>query len=560
MLYNLIQLQWKLNLKSKPMRKLLIFIASLFITGSLLAGGLVTNNNQSAMFTRLQNRNASTSIDAAYFNPAGLTRLGNGLFVSINNQTITQTQKVKSNYQYLIGTPKEYVGNISAPIFPGVYLVYNTGKLSFSAGFNPIGGGGGAKYKTGLPSFEMNIANIPPSLTAQGIPTTEYTANIYFKGSSTYLGYQANLGYKINDMLSVAIGARLVSVTNKYNGYLKNISINPTYPAFGAGFTGGMVLASDFFTAGATTLSTLAAGATAYVAGLQPIISGGAGSVLLSNGTSVGLSALQVGQIQQIIGAAGQNPAGLTIAQAQGILGAAAPGFTSKAATLAANAIGTMDINVDASEHGTGITPILSANFSPSEDLDIAVKYEFRTEIDLKTKVNNNEGGGIFIDGKELVGDMPAMLSFGIDYKPIKKLLISASLNTYFDKGVDYDGDPNVNINEIDKNFLEYGFGLEYGLTEKLRVSAGWSHTSTGVNLNYQSDQTFSTNTNSLGVGFGYRITPMIDLNLGYQIAYYDEGTKNYEPILPGSNSYFEKYNKSTWIVAAGLDFYFGKK
>jgi len=128
------------------MRKLLTFIAGALITGSVLAGGLVTNTNQSAMFTRLQNRNASTSIDAAYFNPAGLTKLGNGFFASINNQTIGQTKTIVNNYTYLGGTPKEYIGNVSAPFFPGVYLVFNTGKLSFSAGLNPIGGGGGAKY------------------------------------------------------------------------------------------------------------------------------------------------------------------------------------------------------------------------------------------------------------------------------------------------------------------------------------------------------------------------------------------------------------------------------
>src|SRR5450759_74650 len=230
------------------MRKLLTFVVSLFITGSLLAGGLVTNNNQSAMFTRLQNRNASTDIDAVYFNPAGLTKLGNGFFVSVNNQTITQTQKVKSNYPYLTGTPKQYVGDVSAPIFPGIYVVYNTGKLSLSAGFNPIGGGGGAKYKTGLPSFEMSVADIVPGLASESIPTTQYSADIYFKGSSMYLGYQANIGYKINDMISVAVGARLVSTTNKYSGYLRNISINPNYPAFGPSFNAGMVLASDFFT------------------------------------------------------------------------------------------------------------------------------------------------------------------------------------------------------------------------------------------------------------------------------------------------------------------------
>jgi long-chain fatty acid transport protein len=545
------------------MRKLLTFVASLFITGSLLAGGLVTNNNHSAMFTRLQNRNASTGIDAVYFNPAGLTKLGNGLFVSINNQTITQTQTVNSNYQFLSGTPRKYVGDVSAPIFPGVYVVYNTGKLSFSAGFNPIGGGGGAKYKTGLPSFEMPIADIPPSLSSQGISTTQYSADIYFKGSSVYFGYQANVGYKINDKISVAVGVRFVSASNKYNGYLKNIKINPVYPAFGAGFTGGMVLASDFFTAGATTLSTLAAGASAFVAGLQPIITAGAGATPLSSGTAVGLSATQIGQIQQILGAAGLTPAqigAISIAAAQGTLNAAAPGFTSKAAVMSANAAATKDITVDASQSGTGITPIISANFSPCENLDISVKYEFKTDIDLKTKVKNNNGGGIFVDGQTIIGDMPAELSIGLDFKPINKLLISASFNQYYDKNVDYDGSATVNINEIDHNFLEYGLGLEYGLTEKLRISAGWSHTTTGVNQAYQSDQSFSTNTNSIGLGFGYRITPMIDFNLGYQRAYYDQGSKNFNPILAGTKYYFETYDKSTWMIAAGLDFYFGKK
>ena len=48
---------------------------------------------------------------------------------------------------HLSRTPKDYVGDVSAPIYPGVYVAYNTGKLSFSAGFNPVGGGGGATYE-----------------------------------------------------------------------------------------------------------------------------------------------------------------------------------------------------------------------------------------------------------------------------------------------------------------------------------------------------------------------------------------------------------------------------
>jgi long-subunit fatty acid transport protein len=560
-LYNFAINLLRFNLKLKPMRKLLIFVVSLFITGSLLAGGLVTNNNQSAMFTRLQNRNASTSIDAVYFNPAGLTKLGPGFFASVNNQTITQTQTVSSDYPYLLPTPKKYIGNVSAPIFPGIYLVYNTGKLSFSAGFNPIGGGGGAKYKTGLPSFEMNIADIPPSLTYQGIPTSQYSSDIYFKGSSTYLGYQANIAYKINDKFSVAAGARLVSATNKYSGYLNNIMINPNYPAFGPGYTGGMVSASQFFTDGQTYLNGVSTQLSGTAASLQPLITGGAGGVLLSNGTAVGLTPTQVATLQGTISALGGNPGGMTIAQSQAFFTGASASYGAKAGLMGENAAASKDITVDASESGTGVTPILSANFSPLDNLNIAVKYEFKTEINLKTKVVNNEGGGIFVDGRTVIGDMPAMLSFGVDYRPVKRLLLSASFDEYFDKQVDYDGSPTININEIDKNFVEYGLGVEYGLTEKLRVSAGWAHTETGVNLNYQSDQSFSTNTNSFGGGFGYRITPMIDLNLAGQYTFYNDGKKPYDPRLSfDPNSFTETYKKVTWMIALGLDFYFGKK
>jgi long-subunit fatty acid transport protein len=369
------------------------------------------------------------------------------------------------------------------------------------------------------------------------------------------MGYQGNIGYKINDKISVAFGMRFVSASNKYKGHISNIKINPNYPAFGAAFTGGMVPATDFFTAGATALATAAAGATQYVAGLQPLVSGGAGSVLLVNGTGVGLNATQIGQIQQLLGAAGLTPAqigGITIAGAQGTLNAAAPVLSSNAAVMSANAAATKDVNVDATMSGTGITPIVSVNYSPTEQLNLSARYEFKTKIDLKTKVAPDMGGPLFTNDSIGVGDMPAALSLGATFRPTEKLMFTASFNEYFDKNVNYDG----RTDEIDKNFLEFGLGVEYAITEKLRVSTGWSHTTTGVNNNYQGSMSFSTNTNSFGGGFGYRITPMIDLNLAFQRAFYAEGSKPFSDL----GNYTETYNKSTWMIAAGLDFSFGKK
>ncbi len=544
------------------MRKLLTLVSATFITGSLIAGGLVTNNNQSVMFTRMQNRNASTDIDAVFFNPAGLTKLDNGFYISLNNQTISQTQKIINNYNYLNGTPKEYVGKVSAPIYPGVYVAFKAGKFALSAGFNPIGGGGGAKYDKGLPSFEMQVSDLVPLLNSKSIPTTQYSADINFEGTSVYFGYQANASYEINKMISVAAGLRLVSAKNTYTGSLKSISVDPTYPAFGAEYTGGLVPAKDFFTAGATTLNLLSAGATAFVAGLQPIVTGGGGSTLLSDGTSVGLTADQVGLIQQILGAAGLTPAQIgaqTIASAQGVLSAAAPGFTANASAMTGYAASTADLSVDAERTGTGYTPILSLNFSPSDKLNIAVKYEFKTKLELTTKVKDNNGGGIFTDGAKITADLPAILFVGVQFKPVEKLMLAGTFNYYFDKNVDYDGSELLDINMIDKNFLEYGIGAEYGVTDKLRVSAGWLATNSGVSSNYQSDMDYSTDAHSFGAGFGFRILPMIDLNVGGQYTLYEDGSKTFNHMLGTVPvPVTEIYKKSTWLVGVGLDFYFG--
>ena len=544
------------------MKKILTIIAGTLVTGSLLAGGLVTNTNQSALYTRLQSRNASTSIDAVYYNPAGLAKLGTGFYASVTNQTIGQTKSILNNYPYLAGTPKEYIGKVSAPLFPSVYAVFKTGKLAISAGFNPIGGGGGATYDDGLPSFEMQISELVPLLadpTTNNIPTTQYSADIFFEGTSIYFGYQANVSYEINRFISVAAGVRMVTAKNTYSGYLKDIMINPNYPAFGASYDGSsLVPASQFFTDGATFLDQLATGATAYAASLQTLIDTyGLESMLLTNPFLVNntpLEATDIAMMQQIITAAGQNPDGMILSTAQAVLTGAAPVFTAGAASMTSYAAQTQDIEVEAEETGMGYSPIISVNISPVDMLNIALKYEFKTKLELETKLIDGKGGGIFTEGEKVIADMPAMLAAGVEFQPIEKLMVTGSMNYYFDKDVDYDGSESVDINMIDNNFVELALGGQYGVNDNLRVSAGWLGTFTGVNANYQNDQRYSLNTHSFGAGFGYKIMDMLDLNIGGQYTIYQEGTKTFDRLT----TITETYNKDTWVVAVGLDLYFG--
>ena len=148
----------------------LMFIGMLISSQFLLAGGLVTNTNGSAAWVRTLSRNAALGVDAVYFNPAGLAQLGNGLHLSLSNQSIFQTRSITSSYPYLTGTPVSYEAELTAPFFPSIYAAYQMDKWTFSAGFNIIGGGGSADFPTGLPSLEMPVASLVPMLQGSLAP------------------------------------------------------------------------------------------------------------------------------------------------------------------------------------------------------------------------------------------------------------------------------------------------------------------------------------------------------------------------------------------------------
>lgn len=344
----------------KTMKRTFLLSIAAALSASMFAGGIVTNTNQSAMYSRMQARDATLGIDAVYYNPAGLSLLpNNGFYLSLNNQTVGQTKLVTSYNPLFSTVPTEYEGEVSAPFFPGVYAAYKMDKLTFSFGFNPIGGGGGAVFDDGLPSFEGMIAPLVPMLQAQlaGIDAqveastgndpmfrniSGYSYDVAFEGTSIYFGYQANVSYAINEILSVAIGGRYVAAKNTYNGYLKSIQI--TAPdAYGG--------------------------------------SQAAGDYLRTIGTQTGQSALLDPVAESLDGL-------------------------------------TADKNVDVIETGAGFTPIIGINAKVSDQLNLAFKYEHQTKLDLETEViDGNDGGGMYENGKKTRADMPSQIVFGAMYE-----------------------------------------------------------------------------------------------------------------------------------------------
>ena len=306
------------------MKKFIATVGLLMCFGVVFAGGLLTNGNQSAQYIRMLSRNASTTYDAVYFNPAGLMKMENGLFVSVQSQTLFQTKTITSGYPYL--NSSTYEGEVKVPVFPTAFAIYKMDKVAFSLGFGPNSGGGSAEYKTGLPSFEKTISSLVPGLAGLskiGQNVTNYKTDISFKGESVFWGIQLGASYKINDMFSVYGGLRYVPASNTYTGYIKNIELK---------VNGTFKNASTYLTNEvAPTLTGMATQSAAAAISVQPLIAGGAGGLTLAQANGAGLiTTAQRAQLEAGLLVLGATPAQINVMPITSVQAT----YTAGAATL----------------------------------------------------------------------------------------------------------------------------------------------------------------------------------------------------------------------------------
>jgi len=495
--------------KNYLMKRVNFLLVALLVSSQvLMAGGLKTNVNQSAAWARTLARDATLDIDGVYFNPAGLAHLGNGLHLSLSNQSIWQNRTITSDYSYLAGSPLDYNAELTAPIYPNFYVAYKMNKWTFSGGFGIVGGGGSAEFPDGLSDFEIPVASLVPQLSTALAPVdaaivagtgtdpgfrniTGYNLNASFQGTSAYYGYQAGATYAINDMISVYLGARLVTAKNEYEGAITGVTIDA--PAA----YGGTMPPGDYFRIVAMT------------PGLPP------GVVATLEGTADALD------------------------------------------------VGTADAELVATQTGTGFTPIIGVNIHVSDMLNIGAKYEHHTKIEL-TNDTQTDDVGMYPDEATSRGDLPGMFSLGAQVTPLKNLTASLGFTYYLDRSAFYgktdeSGEQINNESTIDQNHYTYQFALEYKILPVLGISAGYTSGNLGVNDDYQNSMTYALKSQTFGGGIFVDVTKMIRINAGFNMTLYDDHTQALTyPLAPSVNvPYSDTYAKQTTLFAIGVDLHF---
>lgn len=444
-------------------------LTMLLLVGAIdvFAGGFLTNTNQSAMFNRNLSRDGVIAIDGVYSNPAGVAFLSDGFHLSLNIQNAHQTRTIVSTFEpfkYGVNNNQEvskrFKGKADAPVIPSFQLAYNFGKWSLSSSFAITGGGGKCTFPHGLGSFEANAALLPLLGSALGV--TGYDMDSYMRGRQYYYGLQVGASRKITDNLSVFAGVRGVYASCNYYGYLRDIKINTP---------GGLQMASPYF-------------------------------ANLSN---------------QAIGAAAQ-----ALAANMPEMAAA---YQAQAITTGTLAAATQDITLNCDQTTFGITPIIGIDWKINEHWNLAAKYEFKTRIRLKNEAANSASADNltaleqFKDGKKIAEDIPALLTLGAQYSPIESVRLTAGYHYFYDRQATKYGHTEK---QLSRGTREISAGFEYDFNKHLTASCSWQNTNYGLTDEYMHDISFTTSSNSVGMGIQYRFNDKIKLDFGCFHTFYN--------------------------------------
>jgi len=477
------------------MKKILAAAAALLMsTPAVMAGGILTNTNQSVLFLKNPSRDAAIGLDGVYSNPAGVGFMPEGLPRAFNCQYAHQTRTITStNDAFALGkkngglTTKTFEGVADAPMIPSLQLAYNKENWSLQFNFSVPGGGGSCEFSNGLGSFESVVGNIAAMLKPLG--AQGYDMDGYMKGRQYYYGITVGAACKIFPNLSVYGGLRLLYGDATYKAKISNIMVKTD---------GAYVDFADYLQYSSTTVNNA----------LDQVNAG----------------------IAQYEKAGAQVPAQLVAQQAQ---------LESTRSSLASLQKYAQGVNLICNQDGIGFAPIVSIDWK-YRNFNFAAKYEFKTQIRMTNSSTVDQASEIaavnkFRDGEKVNEDQPALLTIGAQWSPIDVIRINAGWHHYFDKDAKWYGNAQKQLKHNTNEFL---LGAEWDVTSRLNVSAGGQLTRYGMSDEYISDMSFVVNSYSIGFGFSYKVHKNVTLSAAYFQTNYGTYDRNDYPTKGVSDSF----------------------
>ena len=476
---------------------LLIGATALMVSNSTFAGGILTNTNQNAAYLRNPARDAVIAIDGVYSNPAGIAFLPQGFHLSVSWQAAFQKRQIDATGKMFMmnannqSADRYFEGTAKAPVIPSFQAAYVINdKWSVSGQFAIGGGGGKCEFDNGLPMFEEMIGG---AVAQNG--GTSYALNQQLTGKQYFFGLQLGATYRLAENFSVFGGVRGVLASCGYEGAINGIKAN-------------------------------------------------------------GLTAAEYSALSQQAAAGAQQAADAAAQFAAAGLADKAAEYAAMAETLKGQAVqaGTVaamigDYNLDCSQSGFGITPIIGLDWNLGK-LNLAAKYEFRTKIELENESTNSANVDAlmpaYADGGKVRSDIPALLTLGAQYQLTDAVRAMAGFHYYWDK--DAKGSP---IQKGD-NTWEALLGIEWDVNDKILLSIGGQRTDYNFDDADMSDINFNTPNYAICLGGAYKFSEKMKLNVGYMHSFYEN-----HKTTNAASGIARNYTRKNDVVGVSLDIAF---
>lgn len=475
------------------MKKTILSLMAFVAASSAFAGGLLTNTNQNAAFVRNFAQEGQITLTSIYANPAGGAFLSKGWHLSLNSQTAFQERNIDTTFPLFARNAENpnqthrFEGEAVAPIIPSFTVSYNRDKWSLSAHFAISGGGGKCEFNQGLGSFEAAYSGLMEQRVPGSLPLI-LTQGLMAKGMD-------------------AASAAALAATGQYNGYTLNSFMRGRSYYFGLQVGGTYKFRDNL----------------AGFVGLRGVY-----ATCNYNGSV--------------------NPSVVYSLPAAGISNAVAP-------------LNNYGIDLNCDQTGFGVCPIIGIDWEINKHWNVSAKYEFRTKMNLKNNSEINVASdeikaqaapilGQFEDGEKVREDVPALLAFGVEYSPIKKVRLDAAYHQFFDK----DSKKYLDKQKyIKNNTHEFLVGAEYDICKLVTISASWEYTRYGLCNEFMNDLSFNLSNYMFGGGVRLHPSKYFNVDLGYMCTFYNSRNVTTMTAVGAKTDHYDRKNHTFGI---GFNFY----
>ena len=218
--------------------------------------------------------------------------------------------------------------------------------------------------------------------------------------------------------------------------------------------------------------------------------------------------------------------------------------------------------NADYEEDADGWGGIIGLNIAPTDELNIGMRYETRTDLDFDQQVNQDVNSlvpGLRLlpylgvnNGASVSRNLPAIYALGISYKFSPKIRVETNLTYYFNNSAGWDDtvptprDPS----DVDDGY-DLGLAIEYTFTNQLKGSLGYLHTDTGIDAKNMLPESPELNADTIGAGAAYEVIPGMILNFAIGNSFYQS-----DSFMSSIGSEIE-YEKNNFFIALGAQYKF---